>query len=246
MHRFLIALAGTSLLATPALAAEAQEAPAVQAASVDPARLAEARITVDHVFPLGTYAKIMNGSMDKMIGSMTQSMSRIPLKDLAGMSGVDVAKMGPGTTEQIMAIYDPAYKQRMQIATHTMMSQMTGIMTQFEPDIRDGMAHAYAARFDVAQLKQINAFFATPTGDAFAADYYTIMMSPEVMDKMQAFMPKLAKQMPAIVEKVKAATADLPPMRKYKDLSEADRKKLAGLLGVSEADLEKQEAAKGN
>jgi len=64
------------------------------------------------------------------------------------------------------------------------------------------------------------------------------------MDKMQAFMPKMMKQMPAIVEKVKTATADLPPPRKYADLSDAETAELADLLGISVAELEEQQAAK--
>jgi hypothetical protein len=127
-----------------------------------------------------------------------------------------------------------------------MMTEMMGLMTEVEPDIRDGLTSAYAARFDTAQLQDLNAFFATPTGKAYAADSYLIMMSPEVMAKMQAFMPKFMKLMPSLVEKVQAATAKLPPMRKYADLSEAEKNRLAGLLGVSRRKLDETEAAKAD
>ncbi|MGG2005340.1 DUF2059 domain-containing protein [Novosphingobium resinovorum] len=141
------------------------------------------------MFPLGTYGRIMNGTMDKMMDSIMDSMMQMPLKDLAGISGVDTEKLGSGTMAQIMEIYDPAFKQRMSATTRTMMTDMMGLMTQFEPDIRDGLASAYAGRFDAKQLQEMNAFFATPTGKAYAADSYIIMMSPEVMNRMQALMP---------------------------------------------------------
>ncbi|MCJ2187787.1 DUF2059 domain-containing protein [Novosphingobium beihaiensis] len=249
MSRLFAALSVPALLAAaPALAAEA--APATAPATVsevpaDPARLAAARQTVDYVFPAGTYARIMNGTMDKIMDSIMDSMLKMPLKDLAGIGGVDTSKLSSASMAEIMEIYDPSYKERTSIITHTMMSQMAGIMTEFEPDIRDGLAQAYAEKFDVKQLGELNAFFATPTGKEYAADSYLIMMSPQVMAKMQAFMPKMMKQMPAIMEKVKTATADLPKPRKFADLSKAEKTKLAKILGLSETELEKQEAARG-
>lgn len=118
------------------------------------------------------------------------------------------------------------------------------LMTQFEPDIREGLASAYAGRFDTKQLQEMNAFFATPTGRAYAADSYIVMMSPEVMSKMQGLVPRLMKEMPAVIEKVKAATASLPEPRKYADLTNAERDKLAALLGISRKELEEGEAKK--
>ncbi|PNU02186.1 DUF2059 domain-containing protein [Novosphingobium guangzhouense] len=242
--RFVLAACSALLAsASPVLAAEA--APnAVSVPVTDAARLAAARQTVDYVFPLGTYGRIMNGTMDKMMDSIMDSMMQLPLKDLAGISGVDTSQLGSGTMAQIMEIYDPAFKQRMQVSTRTMMTDMMGLMTQFEPDIRDGLASAYAGRFDTKQLQEMNAFFATPTGRAYAADSYIIMMSPEVMNKMQALMPRLMKEMPAIVEKVKASTANLPAPRKYAELKSAEKDKLAGLLGISRKELDEGEAKK--
>lgn len=241
--RPVLALAGAALLAfhVPAFAAEA--APAA-AAPADAARIAAARRTVDFIFPLGTYARVMNGTMDKMMESLMDSTMQLPLKDLAGMAGADVGKTGSASLAEMMAIYDPAYKERMRISSRTMMTEMMGLMTEVEPDIREGLASAYAARFDTAQLEDLNAFFATPTGKVYAADSYLIMMSPEVIAKMQAFMPKFMKLMPSLVEKVQVATAKLPPMRKYADLSKAEKDKLAALIGISRKKLDETEAAK--
>lgn len=244
MSKIRAAFAASLLLcaSAPALAAEPAAAP--QAAPADPTRLAAARQTVDYVFPTGTYARIMNGTMDKIMDSVMDSMTRLPIKDLAGMSGVDTSKLSSASLAEIMDIYDPHFKQRMSLSTHAMMGEMVGIMTEFEPEIRDGLTQAYAEKFDAKQLGELNAFFATPTGKQYAADSYLIMMSPQVMAKMQAFMPKMMQQMPAIIEKVKVATANLPQPRKYADLSKAEKAKLASILGVSEQELDKQEAAK--
>lgn len=237
------------LPATPGVAAQTETSTTAAApeAPIDPARLAAAKITVDAVFPAGTYARMMNGTMNKMLDSMMDSVSRIPLRDLAGIGGLseaDLAKMNSTSLQQIMDIYDPAYRQRMQITTHTMMDDMVKLMTSFEPQLREGLAKAYARRFDTAQLAQLNAFFATPTGKAYAADSSLMMMSPDVMDTMTQITPALMKQLPEIIKKTQAATASLPKMRTYAELSDAEKARLATLLGVSRQDLDKTEKAK--
>lgn len=234
----------TAGFAAPLAAAPSPTPAAAAAAPTDPARLAAARQTVDFVFPAGTYARIMNDSMDKLMDSLMDSMMHMPIKDLAGISGVDASKLSSASMEKIMEIYDPAFRDRMKLSTRAMMSEMSGIMTEFEPEIRDGLAQAYAEKFDTRQLGEMNGFFATPTGRAYAADSYLIMMSPQVMTKMQAFLPRMMQQMPAIMEKVQAATASLPPVRSYAQLDKAEKARLAEVLGISEAELEEQETAK--
>ena len=248
-------LAGAAALALCAgpQAASAQTAPpapapatvAAEAAPVDPARLAAARITIDHIFPSGTYARILSGPLDKMMDSMLGNIGQMPLGNLAAMGGASpdqVAKMPKGTLEEIMAIYDPAYHQRMTTATHAMMNEMLVLMNQVEPDIRDGLAHAYAGRFTLDQLTEMNRFFATPTGDAYASNALVIQMDPQVMAKMQGFMPLLMKAMPDMVKKVEAAVAALPKPRQLSDMTPAERARLAKLLGVSAASLDKEAA----
>lgn len=245
MTRLMTVLAAPALLlaAAPAVAAPAPAAPGE--AAVDPARLEAARKTVDHVFPLGTYARMMDGTMDSMMDVIMDSAAGMPLKDLAGIGGLKQEEletpMGSATLAEIMAIYDPNYRERMKLSTRAMMSEMSGLMTEFEPEIRDGLAKAYAAKFDAAQLRELNAFFATPTGAAYAANSFMIFMDPAVMSKMQQFMPRMMERMPDIIAKVKTAVDKLPPPRAYKDLSEKERTRLAELLGLSREELDKRE-----
>lgn len=239
--RSVLAAAGAAflVLSTPVLAAGP-----VSVAAPEPARLAAAKQTVDYVFPTGTYSRMMGETMDKMMESILDSTMHMPMKDLAGISGIETNDLGEGSLAEMMAIYDPAYKDRMRLSTRTMMSEMGTLMTRFEPEIRSGLASAYAKRFDAAQLNELNRFFATPTGKAYAADSYIIMMAPDVMEKMQTFMPQMIQAMPAIIAKVKGATEQLPKPRTYAELSDADRAKLAKILGISAKELEEKEAAK--
>lgn len=226
------AILSALLLAAP-VAAQAPSAPAAPAAAADPARLAAATRIVAKLLPDGSYRAMMSSRMDQVMNSVTDQMLSMPLKDIVGMAGVDPAKlpaMGPGTMRQMMAILDPAFEQRTKIMTTVMMGEMTDLISAMEPDMRAGMAEAYARRFDIAQLGDIERFFATPSGTAYAAQSLQIYTDPAVMARMQAMMPRLMQAMPAIMRKVAAATAGLPAPRKPADLNAAEKAKLEALI----------------
>lgn len=226
-------------LCSPAVA-QTQPAPAPAPSAIDPARGEAARQTVDYLFPVGTYRRIMAGTVDGLMGPMMDSVKQMPLRELAAIGGLpeaELAKLGEGSLAQMMAILDPAYEQRTQATMRTIMAEMTEVMDTVEPSFRDGLSQAYARRFSATELADMNRFFATPSGRAYAAESMVIFMSPEVMAKMQEMMPVLMQRMPSIMQKVQAAVASLPPPRRPQDLSDADRAKLAKLMGVSPESL---------
>lgn len=231
---FAVALAVSSTMS-----AMAQDTPPSAAAPIDADRLTAAQLTAGKLFPDGTYARMMS-SMDGLMDSMMGQIMQMPLADLARMGGVperDIRNLSKASMKEMMSILDPAFEKRMGIVMKVTMGEMGRIMGPLEPGMRDGLAQAYAKRFTTAELADLNRFFATPTGSAFASDYMMLMMDPAVMNKMMEFVPTLTKEMPAMVQKIAVATADLPKPRTYKDLSGAERKRLADLLGVPESRL---------
>ena len=86
---------------------------------------------------------------------------------------------------------------------------------------REGMARAYARRFSLAELQDINRFFGSASGASFARQSFELMTDPELVKAMTAFMPEMMKEMPAIAEKLKAATAHLPPPPKDEEAEDA-------------------------
>jgi hypothetical protein len=67
----LAVILAAALAAAPAMAQVTPPASAdVAAAPLDPQRLAAAAVTVDHVWPLGTYERMMRGSMEPMTEKM--------------------------------------------------------------------------------------------------------------------------------------------------------------------------------
>lgn len=197
------------------VAAPAATAAAAPLPEVDSARLAAARPVIDRVWPLGTYARIMHAMMDQIMQSTMASMYDMPMDQFASAAGVDAKAAGAlngKTMGQMMAEEDPAYRERMDRTMKVMTVEMTRMMTEIEPDVREAMARAYARRFTVAQLGDLDRFFQTPTGAIYANESLMLMMGPDMMQAMQAFVPRMMHEMPAIIAKVTEATKDLPPI----------------------------------
>ena len=76
-------------------------------------------------------------------------------------------------------------------------------MVKVEPFYREGLARAYAKHFDAAELAEINAFFATPTGNRYAATSMGMYMDPQLM-------AEIPDMMPVIVGHVAEAATRLP------------------------------------
>lgn len=214
--RTIIAAVAVSL-ASPAFAQVQASAPA---AVPDAARLSAARPVVDKLWPLGTYRRLMTGTMSKMMDGMLGSMFDMKASEMVGpydKSGKAAKAVGDASLGELAAQADPHFRERMKIMMDVMMTEMIPIMERMEPDIRDSLTKVYAAKFDTRQLAEMNAFFSTPTGAAYADQAMLVMMDPEIMKSIQGFAPELLRAMPAIMAKVEAATKHLPPPPKSKN-----------------------------
>lgn len=189
--------------AAPAIA---QTAPAT-AAAADPARLAAAEKAVASLVPEGIYMKMMRNQFPRMMDAMmAQMMGQTPNEMGMPEAGAD----GDKPMRETAAKADPHFEERMRIMTRVMGEEMGTVFEKIEPRVRIGLSRAFARKFTIEQLDAQNAFFATPAGKAFANEYLTTFMDPEVMQEMMAAMPEMMKAMPAIMAKVEKATAHLP------------------------------------
>lgn len=203
MIRFTFAAVSLAL-AVPAVA---QTAPA-PAAAPDPARLAAAEKAVTALVPEGIYMKMMRDQFPRMMDAMMgHMMGQTPNEMGISEAGAD----GDKPMRETAAKADPHFEERMRIMTRVMGEEMGTVFEKIEPRVRIGLSRAFARKFTIEQLDAQNAFFATPAGKAFANEYLTTFMDPEVMQEMMAAMPEMMKAMPDIMKKVEAATAHLPP-----------------------------------
>lgn len=212
-----LALGIALLSAMPSLPAVGQDAPTTTPAPVDPARLAASQTAVAALVPDGVYVRMMRDQFPAMMDAMmAQMMGMRP--EQVGQAQSEGKTMGDVAREK-----DPAFDERMKIMTRVMSTEMGDIMGKMEPRVRSGLARAFARKFTVEQLGDMNAFFATPSGKAFASEYLLLFADPEMMKEMAAAVPEMIGAMPKIMEKVKEATAHLPPPPKPQSAPTGDK-----------------------
>lgn len=200
-------------VAAPALAQAPTPASIDAAATIEPARLAAAKPVIDRLWPIGTYRRLMDGTMSKMVDGMMDSMFRMRAADMAP-SDKAKGEAGDKTMGEVAQSKDPHFRERMRISTDVMFKEMMPIFERIEPSIRDAMTRIYARKFTAAQLGELNTFLQTPTGQVYAREWMAAYMDPEMLKGMQAFTPELLKAMPAIMAKAEEATKHLPPAPK--------------------------------
>ncbi|MBA3895776.1 MAG: DUF2059 domain-containing protein [Sphingomonadaceae bacterium] len=236
-----------TLMATPAGAQVASAVPApASGAPVDSTHLAEARIVIAKLMPPGVYRTLMSSMMAPIFDNMGDSLKTLPLKQMAEMGGLsakEAAALDKVNLEQVMAIYDPHWRERSQLSMRAMFETMGTFFTTLEPELREAYARAYANAFTLAELRDFDAFFASPAGSKFAARYLTIGTDPAIAAEMRTMMPKMMAQMPTFLAAAQKAKAALPPPRKIEDLTPADKAALAKALGVPESKLKDPKSA---
>ena len=132
---------------------------------------------------------------------------------------------------------DPAYEARGDAMVGVLTSRMGGMFTAMEGPMREGLSKAYAVRFDDAQLADIAAFFATPTGGEYARESMALFADPQVMQASMQALPAMMSGFGDIESAMREAMAALPAERGYGDLTEAQRERMAELLDVDPAQL---------
>ncbi|MEP2990874.1 MAG: DUF2059 domain-containing protein [Parasphingorhabdus sp.] len=265
MRRFLFA--GTAMaamaLSSPALAQTEQqttvETPAEQGASeleaftkmfqnviekddtpIEPALLAKGERIANAVVPKGSYRKIMAETFKKVVEPMMEGVDQIPLSVIANFAGVgeeDIKLKEGAKLSDLMQIVDPYYKQR----NRTMVSKLSDIMIDLsddiEPSIRGGMAKAYARRFSAEDLEAVAAFYETESGAKIAGESLGIFASPEVMSASMEMMPKFMERFFGEMEAITKGSEDLPPPRKFSDLSDEELDKMSEIMGIERSSM---------
>jgi len=237
------AQSGAKASAPPVVPATAPAKPAVAAPlpPIDSARKAVADRVVARLVPKGIYKQMFEKVFDQIMEQAFGQVGEMPIGEIAKLGGLSTGEakaLGDGKMREIMEIYDPAWKERQMRMMKAFVGGMAEIMAKLEPTMRDALARAYAREFSVEDLTELDRFFATPVGAHYAAQSLTIAMGPDMAKVTSEMMPEMMSAMPVLIQRAQEATADLPPARKIDDLSPAERKKLAELLGVDPEKLE--------
>ncbi len=205
-------------------------------------RLPQAEALMAVMMPEGFYAEMMSEMMGTTLEPMMTMISgegganlllgsRINAdpEDYAGLSGAEKV--------EVARLLDPGFAERGRVMQEFMANIMVDVATDIEPGFRAGMAKAYAVRFDAAQLADIAAFFATPTGQLYATENMKLMADPQVMSATMEAMPQMMQRIGSLEGEMRAAMEAVPAERGVDEMSAQERARLAELLGVDESDL---------
>ena len=177
----------------------------------DPARLALARTSVQSLWPDGAYGKMMTS----FVGGIIDRAMQLKKSDFAQLGGKAKPASVSANTKDLslhdeIAAKDPYFDKRVAAIRDVVQEEVGKVSAIIDPRMREGMARAMARRFDAPQLGDINRFFATPSGHAFAGQYMLLWMDPDTIRSIFASMPEMMKLMPEMMQKIKAADEKFP------------------------------------
>ena len=205
------------------------------------ARLPQAGALVDKILPEGAYAKMMQDMFEQMLEPITSMMPEtMPPAAIAralGAPAETIEALGAAEQAEITKLIDPVFARRSDVVMEYMLGEMSGMVAQMEPGMRRGLSRAYAKRFTLEEMVDIEAFFATPTGARYATESMLVFTDPQTMAGSMEAMPAMMAQMPQMMGGIEEAMAALPPQRGFADLSEMERSRLATLLGTTVPEL---------
>lgn len=183
----------------------------------DPVRLAAARGAVQTMFPNGAYSQALTRFMDGMIDHGLK-MSEADFAALAPTVKKSRKDKPPSTLpfRQALTADDPNFDAKLAAIRAFMGQTFVKIGTVAEPKLRDGMARALARKFDAAQIGEINAFLATPTGQAYGREMVGLWFEPDVMRGAFATFPEMVKLLPDMMKDGAALDSQIKALEKPK------------------------------
>lgn len=209
-------------------------------------RLPMAQKVAGQLVPEGALAEATNGFLDGFLGPLMQfapSPAKETLSKGIGVSDDDL-NMTEFEMNDLAGLFDPEYEERSK-RMEAMLPELVGtVVTSMEPGMRNAMAEVYAINFTESQLAELNAFFATGTGAKFASRSIAMSSDPRVITGLMQSFPAVLEAITSLEDRVDEATADLPDVRTFSDLSSAEKRRVAEATGhsVEEIELRLEEA----
>jgi hypothetical protein len=200
-------------------------------------RLPAAQQVADSLMPPGSYGRMLQDSfapMAEKVLAMAEADDAARVAGLTKLSKSDLAGVEKAKLAQIIAMLDPKAKERNKQMVDFAFAEISAAMVKVEPHYRAGLARAYARHYNAAQLAELNAFFATPTGGLFASRSLAMNVDPQVMATFPDMVPVLVGHVAEAATRFVLAMDTIPQARNVDELSARDRAQLLGLLGLSD------------
>lgn len=203
------------------------------------ARLPAAQRIVALMIPEGTMGDIMGKMIDDIVRPMMQfggSQAKSTLARNIGVSPFEI-DLSEEDSAALASLFDPAWAERQEREFAVFPEMMRQMLTLMEPGLRKAMSEAYAVRFTEDELADIAAFFGTETGAKYARESFAMASDPRMMGASMEALPAMMEAMGDMEARVAEATADLPQVRSYDDLSPAERERVIAATGFTDAEI---------
>lgn len=204
------------------------------------ARLPAAQAIVAKIVPPGTMGEMTSSMFGGMLGPIMDMALQPSSAEAAKQLGLDPEdlELDSDQSAEVLALLDPVWRERQERTLEATQSAIGKLMTAMEPAMRDAMSQLYAVNFDARELSDIDTFFSTDSGAAFARKSFTMASDPRMMGAVMQSMPQLMGSFAEMEADMAAAVADLPRARGFTDLDAAQRARLAELTGLDQAAIE--------
>lgn len=210
------------------------------------ARLPLASQVISKMMPPGSISEVMGDmfGMEGMLGPILQRAAEPRASDFAGQLGLEAWEldMDDAAVAEAASIIDPVRDERNQRKASVMPQMMTKMMNAMEPTMREAMTEVFAIQFSEQELTDIDAFFSTESGAAFARKSMKMGSDPRVLGASMKAMPEMMASFENMEAQMEAVTADLPQPREFSDLSAAEQARIAELTGYSVEELAERAA----
>ena len=197
------------------------------------ARLPAAERLIARIIPEGTMAEMIDKMMGGILGPIMEMGPDGAATTIARQIGVetyaldlDEAKAG-----ELASLFDPAWRERQKREAALFPEMMREMMATMEPTMRKAMSELYAIRFTDSELAEIDGFFATATGTKYARESFLMASDPRVASASMDAMPAMMGMIGDMERRMAERTADLPEVRSFIALSEAEQAKVAEMTG---------------
>ena len=203
------------------------------------ARLPLAKGLVALMIPEGAMADMMGKMFDDMLNPIMQmsgSGAELTVAKAIGVTPFEL-EMSDEQAGEIATLFDPAWAERQEREQNLLPEMMREMMTLMEPGMRKAMSEAFAVRFTDGELTDIAAFFATETGAKYARESFSMASDPRMMAAGLESLPAMMQAFGDMEKRMAESVADLPEIRTYDALSDAERAAVIEATGFSDEEI---------
>lgn len=228
------------------LLASAQATPAAPQAVVynppvvDSERMKVATSVAAKLMPPGTFRQTIGAPLNLSAAALTHQILMTPVATITYEIGAEAPSVGPDglpvAKSKILEILDPHSRKRSE-AIYAVVVRVAGDAAhREEPKVREAIARAYGQRLSLPELRDVDRFLGTRSGAAYARIAISIRDDLGVYAAIQATDRAVLGSMPEMLKLIAAKTSDLPAPKTAAQLTDAERRNIAALMGVEPID----------